>query len=81
MGKNNNNAEPAEEVGTQTPATGGTAERRQLLKAPTIEDLEAKVESLKASLGEGYTMTSGAVGRSRDDGTYMIRIDITFKKE
>lgn len=45
------------------------------LTAPTREELAAKFDALKAE-SEGITLMAGAVGRSRDDGTYNLQVDI-----
>ena len=48
----------------------------QVLTAKTRDDLFKQVEELKANLQEGQTLTAGAVGQSKDDGTFSIQIDI-----
>lgn len=45
------------------------------LTAPTREELAAKFDALKAE-SEGIALMAGAVGRSRDDGTYNLQVDI-----
>lgn len=46
-----------------------------ILTAPTREELAEKTATFIAD-HEGETLTFGAVGRSKDDGTYSQRIDI-----
>lgn len=48
----------------------------QVLTAKTREDLFKQVEDIKANLAEDQTLTAGAVGQSKDDGTFSIQIDI-----
>ena len=46
-----------------------------VLTAPSREELFAKFEEIKASVKDVPLMT-GAVGRSRDGGTYVLQINI-----
>ena len=46
-----------------------------VLTAPSREELFAKFNEIKASVKDVPLMT-GAVGRSRDDGTYSLQINI-----
>lgn len=45
------------------------------LQADSREALMATFDELKASLAD-VTLIAGAVGRSKDDGNYALRIDI-----
>lgn len=46
-----------------------------VLTAPSREELFAKFNEIKASVKDVPLMT-GAVGRSRDDGTYCLQVNI-----
>lgn len=46
-----------------------------VLTAPSREELFAKFNEIKASVKD-VPLTTGAVGRSRDDGTYCLQINI-----
>lgn len=46
-----------------------------VLTAPSREELFAKFNEIKASVKDVPLMT-GAVGRSRDDGTYSLQVNI-----
>lgn len=45
------------------------------LQADSREALMTKFDELKASI-EDVTLAAGCVGRSKDDGTFALRIDI-----
>lgn len=49
-----------------------------ILTAATREELAEKFSTF-ASQHEGATLTAGAVGRNKDDGTYSLRIDFETK--
>ena len=49
-----------------------------ILTATTREELAEKFSTF-ASQHEGVTLTAGAVGRNKDDGTYSLRIDFLTK--
>lgn len=49
-----------------------------ILTAATREELAEKFSTF-ASQHEGVTLTAGAVGRNKDDGTYSLRIDFVTK--
>jgi len=49
-----------------------------ILTAATREELAEKFSTF-ASQHEGTTLTAGAVGRNKDDGTYSLRIDFVTK--
>ena len=46
-----------------------------ILRAKSREELDQQFQDLKAK-HEGHTLTAGAVARSKDDGTYILRVDI-----
>ena len=46
-----------------------------ILRAKSREELGKQFNELKAK-HDGKTLTAGAVARSKDDGTYILRIDI-----
>lgn len=46
-----------------------------ILTAKTREELDTQFAELKAK-HDGRTLTAGAVARSKDDGTYILRVDI-----
>jgi ribosomal protein L29 len=46
-----------------------------ILRAKSREELNTQFQQLKAK-HDGKTLTSGAVARNSDDGTYILRIDI-----
>ena len=45
------------------------------LRAKSREELDTQFQELKAK-HDGNTLTAGAVARSKDDGTYILRVDI-----
>jgi hypothetical protein len=46
-----------------------------ILRAKSCEELDQQFQQLKAK-HDGHTLTAGAVARSKDDGTYILRVDI-----
>ena len=46
-----------------------------ILRAKSREELDIQFHQLKAK-HDGHTLTAGAVARSKDDGTYILRVDI-----
>lgn len=57
-------------------ATGNAApESPVILRAQSREELDQQFQDLKAK-HDGHTLTAGAVARSKDDGTYILRVDI-----
>lgn len=46
-----------------------------ILRAKSREELDTQLQQLKAK-HDGNTLTAGAVARSKDDGTYILRVDI-----
>ena len=60
----------------QQAATGTAAsESPVILRAKSREELDTQFQELKAK-HDGNTLTAGAVARSKDDGTYILRVDI-----
>ena len=60
----------------QQVATGTAApESPVILRAKSREELDTQFQELKAK-HDGHTLTTGAVARSKDDGTYILRVDI-----
>lgn len=69
-------AKEKEQEQEQQPATGSAApESPVILRAKSREELDQQFQDLKAK-HEGHTLTAGAVARSKDDGTYILRVDI-----
>ena len=68
--------QPAAEA-TATVSAGSPAEVTTpvILRAKSREELDQQFQDLKAK-HEGHTLTAGAVARSKDDGTYILRVDI-----
>jgi hypothetical protein len=46
-----------------------------ILRAKSREELDQQFQDMKAKY-DGHTLTAGAVARSKDDGTYILRVDI-----
>ena len=68
--------EKEQEQEQQQTATGTAApESPVILRAQSREELDQQFQDLKAK-HEGHTLTAGAVARSKDDGTYILRVDI-----
>lgn len=68
--------EKEQEQEQQQTATGTAAtESPVILRANSREELDQQFQDLKAK-HEGHTLTAGAVARSKDDGTYILRVDI-----
>lgn len=60
----------------QQAATGTVApESPVILRANSREELDQQFQDLKGKY-DGHTLTAGAVARSKDDGTYILRVDI-----
>jgi hypothetical protein len=65
-----------EQAQEQQTATGTAApESPVILRAKSREELDQQFQDLKAKY-DGHTLTAGAVARSKDDGTYILRVDI-----
>ena len=75
--------EQEQEQQTKQPAAEATVpadssaviESPVILRAKSREELDLQFQDMKAKY-EGHTLTAGAVARSKDDGTYILRIDI-----
>ena len=60
----------------QQTSTGNAApESPVILRAKSREEIDQQFQELKAK-HDGHTLTAGAVARSKDDGTYILRVDI-----
>lgn len=46
-----------------------------ILRTKSREELDKQFQQLKAK-HDGQTLTAGAIARSKDDGTYILRVDI-----
>ena len=46
-----------------------------ILRAKSREEIDQQFQQLKAK-HDGQTLTAGAIARSKDDGTYILRVDI-----
>ena len=69
-------AKEKEQEQEQQAATGTAApESPVILRAKSREELDTQFQELKAKY-DGHTLTAGAVARSKDDGTYILRVDI-----
>ena len=69
-------AKEKEQEQEQQVATGTAApESPVILRAKSREELDTQFQELKAK-HDGHTLTAGAVARSKDDGTYILRVDI-----
>ena len=69
-------AKEKEQEQEQQPVTGNAApESPVILRAKSREELDQQFQDLKAK-HEGHTLIAGAVARSKDDGTYILRVDI-----
>ena len=69
-------AKEKEQEQEQQAATGTAAtESPVILRAQSREELDQQFQDLKAK-HEGNTLTAGAVALSKDDGTYILRVDI-----
>ena len=65
--------EKEQEQQAQQPAAA--PESPVILRAKSREELDTQFQELKAK-HDGNTLTAGAVARSKDDGTYILRVDI-----
>ena len=65
--------EQEQEQHVQQPAAA--PESPVILRAKSREELDQQFQDLKAK-HDGHTLTAGAVARSKDDGTYILRVDI-----
>ena len=83
MAKKDEQQEQEQQVVSGSPADTATVsegspsevESPVILRAKSREELDQQFQELKAK-HDGHTLTAGAVARSMDDGTYILRIDI-----
>ena len=69
-------AKEKEQEQEQQAATGtAVPESPVILRAKSREELDQQFQDMKAKY-DGHTLTAGAVARSKDDGTYILRVDI-----
>jgi hypothetical protein len=68
--------QPAAEATATVPgASASEVTTPVILRAKHREELDTLFQQLKAK-HDGHTLTVGAVARSKDDGTYILRVDI-----
>ena len=67
--------EKEQEQEQQAPTGTAAPESPVILRGNSREELDQQFQDLKAK-HEGHTLTAGAVARSKDDGTYILRVDI-----
>ena len=65
----------AEAVATVSGASASEVTTPVILRAKSREELDIQFQQLKAK-HNGHTLTAGAVARSKDAGTYILRVDI-----
>lgn len=69
-------AKEKEQEQEQQASTGAAApESPVILRAKSREEIDTQFQQLKVK-HDGHTLTAGAVARSKDDGTYILRVDI-----
>ena len=67
--------QPAAEAATVSGASASEVTTPVILHAKSREEIDQQFLELKAK-HDGHTLTAGAVARSKDDGTYILRVDI-----
>ena len=67
--------QPAAEAATASGASSSEVTTPVILRAKSREEIDQQFQQLKAK-HDGHTLTAGAVARSKDDGTYILRVDI-----
>lgn len=67
--------EQAQEQQQQVSTGTAAPESPVILRAKSREELDTQFQQLKDK-HDGHTLTAGAVARSKDDGTYILRVDI-----
>lgn len=67
--------QPAAEAATVPAGSSAEENTPVILRAKSREELDTQFQELKAK-HDGHTLTAGAVARSKDDGTYILRVDI-----
>jgi predicted house-cleaning NTP pyrophosphatase (Maf/HAM1 superfamily) len=78
MAKEKEQAQQAQQPASEAtvPAdSSAVIESPVILRAKSREELDTQFQQLKAK-HDGHTLTAGAVARSKDDGTYILRVDI-----
>lgn len=68
-------AKEKEQEQQQAKQPASAPESPVILRAKSREELDTQFQELKAK-HDGNTITAGAVARSKDDGTYILRVDI-----
>ena len=67
--------QPAAEAATVPAGSPAGETAPVILRAKIREELDQQFQELKDK-HDGHTLTAGAVARSKDDGTYILRVDI-----
>ena len=67
--------QPAAEATTVSAGSPAEVTTPVILRAKSREDIDQQFQELKAK-HDGHTLTAGAIARSKDDGTYILRVDI-----
>ena len=78
MAKEKEQAQQAQQPASEAtvPAdSSAVIESPVILRAKSREELDTQFQQLNAK-HDGHTLTAGAVARSKDDGTYILRVDI-----
>ena len=67
--------QPAAEATAVTAGSPAGENTPVILRAKSREELDTQLQQLKAK-HDGNILTAGAVARSKDDGDYILRVDI-----
>ena len=67
--------QPAAEATAVTAGSSAGETTPVILRAKSREEIDTQFQQLKAK-HDGQTLTAGAVARSKDDGTFILRVDI-----
>ena len=67
--------QPAAEAATTLAASPAGETTPVILRAKSREELDQQFQQLKAK-HDGHTLTAGAIARSKDDGTYILKVNI-----
>ena len=67
--------QPAAEAATVPAGSSAGETTPVILRAKSREEIDTQFQQLKAK-HDGQTLTAGAVARSKDDGTFILRVDI-----
>jgi hypothetical protein len=65
----------AKSAATVSGASASEVTTPVILRAKSCEEIDQQFQQLKAK-HDGHTLTAGAVARSKDDGTFILRVDI-----